>query len=102
MVFTLFYVTFANIEDAQNVCTALLERKFIACANYFPMRSQYFWKGKLEDTNEIVAIIKTSKEKSKFIEKEIKKIHPYELPCIMKFEANANKEYENWIIGETK
>ena len=29
------------------------------------------------------------------------KIHPYTTPCIIKFNIEANEEYENWINNET-
>lgn len=32
---------------------------------------------------------------------EILKIHPYETPCILKMEIEANDTYGDWIISET-
>ena len=31
------------------------------------------------------------------LRKEVEKIHPYDVPCIMKFDVEANTSYENWI-----
>ncbi len=33
---------------------------------------------------------------------QVEAIHPYETPCIMKFEVEANKAYADWIHNETK
>lgn len=43
------YITYPNIEEAKKICTHLLEQKLIACANYFPIESAYWWKGKIEN-----------------------------------------------------
>ena len=32
---------------------------------------------------------------------EIEKVHPYETPCIMKFNVEANEAYEEWIEKES-
>jgi periplasmic divalent cation tolerance protein len=97
----ILYVTHENEAKAQKVVDHLLEKKLIACANFLPIRSCYRWKGKKENTNEIVTLLKTRNALWKAVEKEIKKIHPYEVPCIMKMDAKANSEYENWITKET-
>ena len=58
--------------------------------------------GKIEDSKEIVSIVKTRKENWKKVEEEVKKIHPYKVPCIMRIEVDSNKEYDSWIKEETK
>ena len=95
------YVTHENENEAQRVIDHLLEKKLIACANLLPIRSCYFWKGKKENANEIVTLLKTRKELWKAVEKEIKKIHPYEVPCIIKIDVEANSEYDSWVKKET-
>lgn len=56
----------------------------------------------MENTAEFVTILKTKKEKWDEIQKEILSIHPYKTPCIMKFEVEANKWFEDWINEEVK
>jgi len=57
---------------------------------------------KIDSANEIVSILKTKKENWKVVKEEIEKLHPYDVPCIMKIEVEANESYENWIQEETK
>lgn len=102
MVFIILYVTHKDIESAQKIANHLLQKKLIACANFFPIKSSYWWKGKIENSDEIVSLLKTRKENWEKIKKEIKKIHPYETPCIIKINAEANGDYESWINEETK
>lgn len=80
----------------------MLAKRLIACVNYFPIQSAYWWKGKIENSKEVVTLCKTRRENWKKVRDEVKKIHPYETPCIMKLEVEANEDYAKWIIKETK
>jgi len=31
----------------------------------------------------------------------VERIHPYEVPCIVKWEVEANVSYEKWIVDST-
>lgn len=97
MGFIIIYITHQNIKEAKKVVSHLIQKKLIACANFFPIKSSYWWKGKIENDSEIVTIVKTKKENWKKLKSEVKKIHPYEVPCIIKFNVESNKEYESWI-----
>lgn len=95
------YVTHANEEAAEKVATYLLNKRLIACANFFPIKSMYWWKDKLETGNEVVTLLKTKEENFELIRDEILKIHPYETPCILRLETEANESYSKWICNET-
>ena len=41
--------------------------------------------------------LKTSLALERALEAEIERLHPYEVPCIMRFETRANAAYEQWI-----
>ncbi len=90
------------MEEAKKVTSHLLQKKIIACANFFPITSSFWWKGKIDNSNEIVALLKTKKQNWEKVKSEIKKIHSYETPCIMKLDVEANKDYEDWIEDESK
>lgn len=102
MKFILIYVTHKNIKEAKKIGNYLIKEKMIACANYFPIESSYWWKGKIENAKEIVSLLKTRKENWEKVRKEIEKIHSYEVPCIIKIEAESNKSYADWINNEIK
>jgi len=101
MPFITIYITYPDIETAKKIVEVLMEKRFIACANFFPIESVYWWQGRIENANEIVSLLKTRKENWDKIKEEVKKIHPYEVPCIEKFEVEANEDYEKWIDKET-
>ena len=101
MAFIFVYVTNPDRKTASMITEHLLKNKMIACANIFPVESMYWWKGKIETTNEFVAVMKSRKEKWETLKKEIKKIHPYTVPCIVKIDVESNKEYEKWLLDVT-
>jgi len=97
MSFVFIYVTNPNEKEAKKIALHLLKKRLVACTNIFPIQSSYWEKGKIENTKEVVLILKTRKENFEKVKNEIKKIHPYSVPCIIKFGVEANKEYENWL-----
>ncbi len=97
MSFIIVYITYATEKVAQKVSNYLVENKFAACANIFPIKSVYWWKASVQSENEWVGIVKTIPENWEALKSEVENIHPYEVPCIMKFEVEANDAYENWI-----
>ena len=52
--------------------------------------------------NESVIIAKTSNKNFNKAAAEVKKIHSYDIPCILKLNADANKEYSSWATKEMK
>ncbi len=98
----IIYITYPDLRSAKNLTVHLLKQRLIACANFFPIHNAYWWKGKIEQGKEVVAIVKTSNNNWSRVKTEVKKLHPYETPCILKIHAQANTEYETWVNGEVK
>ncbi|MBI1970258.1 divalent-cation tolerance protein CutA [Candidatus Woesearchaeota archaeon] len=93
----ILYVTCKDTAQAKAIAAMLLKKRLIACANLFPITSMYEWKGKMMDDNEVVLLCKTTKNRADAAEREIKRVHSYKCPCIIKIPCKANKEYEQWI-----
>lgn len=94
------YVTTSNEAEAKMISRHLLEKRLIACANIFPIQSQYWWDGKIEEGKEAVAILKTEEGKYEQVRKEIEGIHSYKVPCITKINVKTNKSYERWMTEQ--
>ncbi len=101
MGFIAIYVTHKDMNEAEKIAEHLIKKRFITCVNYFPIKSSYWWKGKIENSQEIVTMFKTKKENWEKVKSEIEGIHPYDIPCIMKFDVESNKDYESWINSES-
>ncbi|GAB4492328.1 MAG: divalent-cation tolerance protein CutA [Saprospiraceae bacterium] len=101
MAFLLFYVTHPDEATARRIAEHLVQKRLVACANIYPIASAYWWQGSVQHEGEWVSILKTRLELEQKLETEIQKIHPYEVPCILRYEVRANEAYEKWIISET-
>ncbi len=101
MNFIIIYITHKNKAEAKKVAEVLLRDRLIACVNYFPIESSYWWKGKIVTGKEIVTLVKTKKENWARVKKAVEAIHPYETPCIMKLDVTSNLSYAKWIKSET-
>jgi len=89
--------TFPNKKEAHKVGKELLNKKLIACYNLIPVESSYWWKGEIEETNEVLMIMKTNKDFSD-VEKFIIEQHSYETPEIIAIETkNVSERYLKWI-----
>lgn len=100
--FILVYVTNPSREKAKEIAKYLLKKRLIACANIFPIESLYHWKGKLVEEKEHILILKTLDRYFGRIKREIEKIHPYSIPCIIKIPVSSNSKYFNWLKKEVR
>ncbi|MBX2892933.1 MAG: divalent-cation tolerance protein CutA [Saprospiraceae bacterium] len=101
MAFLVFYITHPDEATARRVAAHLVQERLAACANVFPITSAFWWRGAVQHEGEWVSIVKTRLDLEEKLEAEIHKMHPYEVPCIMRWEARANADYEAWIVAET-
>lgn len=95
-------VTCKDKKEAKKIAEVLLRKKFIACANIFPVYSLYWWKKKIERANEVYMILKTVLKNATKVKKEIIKWHSYKVPAIIIEKVTANKEYLKWAKEVTK
>ena len=99
---TLLYVPCANIDEATAIGRRLVEEKLVACANAFPATSMFWWQQRIYQGCEGILILKTTSALAKTVEKRIRKLHSYDLPAILKFRVEANKDFEAWVKESTK
>jgi periplasmic divalent cation tolerance protein len=96
--FVFVYITASSLDEARDIARHLLEKRLVACVNIFPVRSLFWWEGKIEECNEFVMIAKTKAEKLKELKEEVKKVHSYSLPCVCAFVVEEGlREFLDWI-----
>ncbi len=96
--FSIIYITAGSIDEAKSIGRVLVEERFAACVNIFPITSIYRWKDNIEEAGEFVMLVKTVTSKVKDIEKRVKQLHSYEVPCIISFKMDSGSEdYLKWI-----
>jgi periplasmic divalent cation tolerance protein len=92
-------VTCASIAEARKIGRTVVEKKLAACANIVAgVESIYRWKGKVERAREVLVIMKTSEARLQQLEREVKRVHSYEVPEFIVLPIVAgSKEYLQWI-----
>jgi periplasmic divalent cation tolerance protein len=94
----LVYITNSSREEARKIANHLINKKLIACANiYDNVLSIYPWQGGINEDGECTLIAKSVDENYGMIKDEVKKMHSYDVPCIIRIKADANKEYDDWV-----
>jgi periplasmic divalent cation tolerance protein len=89
-------------EQAQKIARYLVEQKLAACVQISgPSESTYHWKGKVENAQEWLCLIKIREDYFGKVEATIKKMHSYETPEIIAVPIlKGSKEYLNWLDDE--
>lgn len=92
--------TFPDLPTAQSIGRVLVEEQLAACVNLLPnVQSIYRWEGKVEEAQEIVAVIKTTIGRYQTMENRIKGLHPYQVPEIIALSPTGGlPDYLNWVV----
>ena len=98
----MFYLTYPDEATAQRIGEALLQERLVACVNTFPIKSAYWWEGQIAQDNEWVSVVKTRLEYETLVSSFVTERHPYQTPCILRFEVRANEAYFQWILASTE
>ena len=90
-------------EIADKMIETLLRKRLVSCCQLTNIYSSYWWNGKIENHPEYFIQMKTKKKLYKEVEKEILKIHDYEICEILSYDiTDGNEEFLKWIEDETK
>lgn len=85
-----------NSENAQTLSQTLVREQLIACAQIQPIKSLYYWKGKLTTDNEHRIVMKSIIENSERLQQRIIELHSYELPEIIIHQVKTTESYGKW------
>jgi periplasmic divalent cation tolerance protein len=84
---------------AELIANTLVAEKLAACVNILPgVTSVYRWQGAIEQSEELLLVIKTSQTVWPMLEAQIQALHPYELPEIVAVPIKTGEaEYIQWL-----
>ncbi|WP_349432278.1 divalent-cation tolerance protein CutA [Methylomarinum sp. Ch1-1] len=84
---------------AKKIASHLIEAQLAACINILPsVTSVYLWQGKVETEQEQLLLIKSHSGQYPELERQIKALHPYELPEIIAVSIDRGlPDYLKWI-----
>lgn len=91
--------TVPDEESAAAIASSLVERRLAACVSVFPkVRSTYRWKGEVERADEVLLVIKGTRDGFPQLRDAIVKLHPYEVPEILLLPVEDGfPAYLDWI-----
>ena len=92
-------VTCGKREEADQLAKSLVEMRLAACVNVTAgVTSFYWWEGKVNQDEEFLLLIKTSRPRFEELRKEIQRQHSYSVPEIIAVPiVEGSEEYLNWI-----
>jgi periplasmic divalent cation tolerance protein len=97
--YRLVLTTAGSKEEAHQIAHALVERRLAACVNIVhEVHSVYQWQGKVEESQELLLLIKTKASAIDRVCSAIKELHSYNLPeaVVIGIEAGSSA-YLSWI-----
>lgn len=91
------YVT-APPEAADDLASALVEEELAACVNRVRCRSTYRWEGEVVRDDEEILLAKTTDGAYEELAARVAELHPYDVPCIERFDETAvHPPFADWI-----
>jgi periplasmic divalent cation tolerance protein len=104
MEINMIYITAGSKDEAKRIGKALIGNGLAACVNIIEnMTSMYVWDGKLQDANETILIVKTTKERVSDLIEKVKSLHSYDCPCIVSLPVSGgNPAFLKWVAEEVR
>ncbi|MGC1483986.1 MAG: divalent-cation tolerance protein CutA, partial [Candidatus Acidiferrum sp.] len=100
----LVLVTCANSIQAKLIARSVVEKRLAACVSILrsPIESHYRWNGKVEKARELLLLIKTTARRLAALEREVKRLHSYEVPEFIALPIVAgSSDYLAWLDENT-
>jgi periplasmic divalent cation tolerance protein len=98
-------VTCASAREAEKIARSLVAKRLAACGNIVgpPVTSIYRWKDKVERAREILLVLKSTRARFAVLEREVRRLHSYEVPEIIALPIPAgSREYLSWLAENTR
>ena len=98
-------VTCGSIVEARRIANNVVRKRLAACANIVlgPVQSIYRWQGKVQSAREVLIIIKTTAKRLAELEREVKRLHSYDVPEFIGLPISAgSQDYLGWLAESVK
>jgi periplasmic divalent cation tolerance protein len=96
--------TFPADQDPRPLARALVEERLAACVNVLPpMRSVYWWEGRVEEASEHQLAMKTTRERVEALKLRLVDLHPYDVPELLVLPiVDGAEPYLNWLTESVR
>src|SRR5687767_10113788 len=97
--FIVVYVTAGSADEADRLARSLVDERLAACVNRIKsVQSVYRWQGKVEQSEEELLIIKTSRDRFAALEKRVRELHSYAVPEVIALPViEGSSNYLKWL-----
>jgi periplasmic divalent cation tolerance protein len=97
-------VTAPDGEAAAEIARQVLADRLAACVNIVPgLRSLYWWRGEIEESDEVLMLLKARAEDVGILTEKVRSLHPYEVPEVVATEiVSGFGPYLDWVWAETE
>jgi periplasmic divalent cation tolerance protein len=98
--FAVVLVTCGSRPEAKKIARSVVERRLAACVNILesPVRSIYWWKGKIEEGREFLLVMKTSRAQLAALQAEVERLHSYDVPEFIALPVlQGSEKYLEWL-----
>jgi periplasmic divalent cation tolerance protein len=87
--------------DARSIASAMIDERLAACVNIVPLvQSLYWWEGKVEQADEALLVVKTTRPAIPRLDELLGAIHPYETFELISLDVVAGSHpYLEWIAN---
>jgi periplasmic divalent cation tolerance protein len=94
-------VTAPDLKTARKLARGALAERLIACANLVPrVESHYVWQGKVEQSAEVLMVMKTTQRRLTELEEFVRANHPYDTAEFLVLPvADGTVKYLAWITA---
>jgi periplasmic divalent cation tolerance protein len=91
--------TCGSEETALTIAAAVVDQGYAACVNILPsIKSYYYYKGGTHLDEEVMLMIKTSRDRFEAVSQVITELHTYEIPEILMLPVEAcSDSFLEWI-----
>ena len=94
--------TCGSPEEAEKIARELVSQRLAACVSIVAgVRSLYQWKGAVEDSQETLLVIKSTRDLFPRLKTELSRLHSYEVPEIIALPVvDGADPYLAWMDAE--
>ncbi len=102
--FVLVLLTAPDLKTARALGRSAVRSHLAACANLIPhVESHYWWRGRLESSQEVLLILKTTRARLPALEKLVLAAHPYDTPEMLAVPLRAGTtRYLAWLSASCR
>lgn len=84
-------------DAAPEIARTLVEERLAACVNRVDCASTYWWDDAVQANDEVILLAKTTDDAYQELADRVETIHPYEVPCIERFDEETVLEaFDRW------